>query len=132
MTEELKRKMNEIDSLSGKELKTMTIDQFNVFAADLTGIEGKELLSHYFDRMAALNAKLPSVDFGKAHVEEINFDFNVLEVTLDRFFQDLLPEYMKQHPDLPHSIKCQVNATTDIYNDYSEKIRQTLNELLDP
>ena len=132
MTEALKRKTNEIDSMSGKELKAMTIDQFNVFAADLSGIEAKELLSHYFDRLAALNKKPPSVDFGKAHVEEINFDFNVLEVTLDRFFQDLLPEYMKQHPDLPHSIKCQVNATTDIYNDYSEKIRQTLNELLDP
>ena len=81
---------------------------------------------YLFERLWLTLQKLPSVDFGYGDIEGISCDFKVLEVILDRFFLDFLPGIEDRIPDLPESIKLEFFATTDIYNTYSERIREEI------
>ena len=131
MTEQLQQKMNIIDNMTVDELKAMTIFDFDEFASEISHTEARKLLVHFFDRMGRTFKKLPSVDFGDADIEEISCDFNVIEVTMDRFLEDTLRSVEKRCPEIPDGIKRELSASMDIYNTFSEKIRKDLNSYLE-
>ena len=53
MSELLKAKIHEVDSMTKKDLKSMTISKFNKFCFGLQTQEIKELFNHIFDRLKA-------------------------------------------------------------------------------
>ena len=53
MSELLNAKMQKIDSMSTKDIKSMTVEKFNEFCAGLQVQEAKELFNHIFDRLRA-------------------------------------------------------------------------------
>ncbi len=131
MTEQLQAKMQIIDNMTADELKAMTIFDFDEFASGVSHTEARKLLMHFFDRMGRTLKRLPSVDFGDADIEEISLDFNVIDVTMDRFFEDTLPSVEKRCPEIPDGIKRELSASMDIYNTFAEKIRKELDSYLD-
>lgn len=131
MTEQLQAKMQTIDNMTADELKAMTIFDFDEFASEISHTEARKLLMHFFDRMGRTLKRLPSVDFGDADIEEIRCDFNVIDVTMDRFFEDTLPSVEKRCPEIPDGIKRELSASMDIYNTFSEKIRKELDSYLE-
>ena len=131
MTEQLQAKMQIIDNMTVDGLKAMTIFNFDEFASGISHREARTLIVHFFDRLGRTLQRLPSVDFGYGDIEGISCDFKVLEVILDRFFLDFLPDVEERIPDLPESVKREFFATTDIYNTYSERIREELDSYLE-
>lgn len=131
MTEQLQAKMQIIDNMTADELKAMTIFDFDEFASEISHTEARKLLMHFFDRMGRTLKRLPSVDFGDGDIEEISLDFNVIDVTMDRFFEDTLPSVEKRCPEIPDGIKRELSASVDIYNTFSEKIRKELDSYLE-
>ena len=131
MTEQLQAKMQIIDNMTADELKAMTIFDFDEFASEISHTEARKLLMHFFDRMGRTLKRLPSVDFGDADIEEISLGFNVIDVTMDRFFEDTLPSVEKRCPEIPDGIKRELSASMDIYNTFSEKIRKELDSYLE-
>ena len=131
MTEQLQAKMKIIDNMPVDEIKAMTIFGFDEFADGISHDEARTLLMYFFDTMGHAIRKLPSVDFGYADIEEISLDFNVVEVTIDRFFEDVLPSLEKRCSEIPEGIAREISASEDIYNTFAEKIRQNLDKYLE-
>ena len=131
MTEQLQAKMQIIDNMTADELKAMTIFNFDEFASEISHAEARRLLVHFFDRMGRTFKKLPSVDFGDADIEEISRDFNVLEVTTERLFEDTIPDLKKRCSEIPCGIEREANAYQDICYTFSEKIRTELDSYLE-
>lgn len=131
MTEQLQAKIQIIDNMTVDEIKAMTIFEFNEFAVGIGHMEARTLLIHFFDRLGHIIQKLPSVDFGDGYIEEILYDYNALEVTVDRFFEDTLPALEKRCSEIPYGIRREIDAAEVIYNTLSEKISQDLNSYLE-
>lgn len=74
--------------------------------------------------------KTPGITFSPAEaaLAEIDCDFQTLETTLDEFFNDTLPPYREQIGELDTALLMDLDAATDIYNVFSENIRERLNK----
>ena len=131
MTEQLQAKMKTIDNMTVDEIKAMTIFEFDEFAADISHSEARELLVHFHDRLFHLFKKLPSVDFGYADIEGIRCDYNVLDVTITRFFEDTLPALKKRCSEIPNGLKREISVAEEIYNTFSVSISEALDSFLD-
>ena len=131
MTEQLQAKMQIIDKMTDDEIKSMSIFEFNEFATGLYHRDSRTLLVHFFDRLGHIIKMIPSVDFGYSDIEGISLDFNVVEVTIERLLDDLIPALKKFCPEIPSGIERELSAIEDIYNTFSEKIREELDSYLE-
>ena len=79
--------------------------------------------------IAALEATLqkPGITFNPAEsaLADISCDLQTLETVLDRFFHEDMPKHAAA---LPSSAARQLEAVTDIYNTYSERIREQIQD----
>lgn len=79
---------------------------------------------------AALEYLNPCASFNAAHcaLSQINCDFRTLEVTLDRFFNETLADYRADLEEISTGLLMECDAATDIYNTFSENVREEIDK----
>lgn len=79
---------------------------------------------------AALAYNNPVFCFNRAEsaLSQINCDFRTLEVTLDRFFNETLPEHRASLEEISTGLLMDCDAATDIYNTFSENVREEIDK----
>lgn len=79
---------------------------------------------------AALAYNNPACCFNRAEsaLSQINCDFRTLEVTLDRFFNETLPEHRASLEEISTGLLMDCDAVTDIYNTFSENVREEIDK----
>lgn len=82
--------------------------------------------------VAAIQESLcpPGISFNPAEcaLSQINCDFRTLEVTLDRFFNETLPEHRASLEEISTGLLMDCDAATDIYNTFSENVREEIDK----
>ncbi len=93
-------------------------------------IEAGTLTAEKFNGyLAAIEAvtKTGQIRDNNATLQELDCDIRVLEVTLDRFLNETLYLYLKI---FPAALVRELHAAADIYNTYSEAVREKIDAAL--